>query len=178
MTSCTKQAPPPASEALVLTTKAQAGALDAAETYSGEVRARFESNLSFRVAGKLLTRHVHLGDEVEKGTVLAQLDPSDALTQQTAAQAQLSAAQGRLSFARQTHDRSVLEARDDLLARAELQQSESALTVARAELEQAQAQVKRARDQVAYTTLVADRSGLISRPCKRPQARMNARFSA
>src|SRR5688572_14618608 len=46
-------------------------------SFAGEVRARYETMLSFRVAGKLLARHVDVGDRVRKGQVLARLDQND-----------------------------------------------------------------------------------------------------
>src|ERR1041384_4663694 len=46
-------------------------------TFSGEVRARYETKLAFRIPGKVLSRRVDVGNPVKKGQVLAQLDPSD-----------------------------------------------------------------------------------------------------
>src|SRR3954466_13689804 len=45
--------------------------------YSGEIRPRYESNLSFRVAGKIVARNVEIGSIVTKGNALARLDPED-----------------------------------------------------------------------------------------------------
>src|SRR5450830_1768111 len=45
--------------------------------YSGEVRARIESRLGFRVGGKIIRRQAELGQRVQVGQVLAQLDPQD-----------------------------------------------------------------------------------------------------
>ena len=45
--------------------------------YAGEVRARIESRLGFRVAGKLVKRQAEIGQRVKPGQVLAQLDPQD-----------------------------------------------------------------------------------------------------
>ena len=45
--------------------------------YAGEVRTRFETTLSFRVAGKIIARPVEIGDRVRKGQLLAKLDTSD-----------------------------------------------------------------------------------------------------
>src|ERR1051325_427621 len=49
----------------------------AANNYTGVVRARFESNLGFRVAGKVAERLVNAGDAVIKGQPLLKLDPAD-----------------------------------------------------------------------------------------------------
>ena len=45
--------------------------------FVGVVRARYETDLGFRVAGKIITRHVNVGDRVHAGEVVAQLDPQD-----------------------------------------------------------------------------------------------------
>ena len=62
-------------------------------SYSGEVRARQEADLSFRVAGKVTQRMVDVGSQVQKGQTLATLDPTDANLQLNAAQAQLESSQ-------------------------------------------------------------------------------------
>ena len=64
------------------------GGADAAlSAYAGEVRAREESPLSFRVGGNLIRRNVDAGARVQKGEVLALLDPGDFALQAQAAQA-------------------------------------------------------------------------------------------
>ena len=50
---------------------------DSVMSFAGDVRARYETMLSFRVAGKLLARQVDVGDHVRKGQVLARLDQND-----------------------------------------------------------------------------------------------------
>ena len=50
---------------------------DTVMSFAGDVRARYETMLSFRVAGKLLARHVDVGDRVREGQVLARLDQND-----------------------------------------------------------------------------------------------------
>ena len=60
--------------------------------YSGEVRARYETNLSFRVAGKIVARNVEVGSTVRAGAVLARLDPEDQQLNTRSAQSQLEAA--------------------------------------------------------------------------------------
>src|SRR6478752_3598986 len=76
---------------------AEAGRADVA--YAGEVRAREESQLGFRVGGKLVRRLVDVGDRVHAGELLAELDPGDLQLQASATQAQLAAAQAELARA-------------------------------------------------------------------------------
>jgi multidrug efflux pump subunit AcrA (membrane-fusion protein) len=44
-------------------------------TLSGEIAARVESDLSFRLSGRIVERKVEVGSHVEAGEVLAWLDP-------------------------------------------------------------------------------------------------------
>jgi len=64
-----------------------------AEVYSGDVHARYESQLGFRVAGKIKARLIDVGAHVQAGQILAELDPLDLRLQVTSAQAGLSSAQ-------------------------------------------------------------------------------------
>ncbi|HEX5664748.1 MAG TPA: biotin/lipoyl-binding protein, partial [Xanthomonadaceae bacterium] len=72
----------------VLVARPQAGTDAATIAYAGEVRAREESALSFRVGGNLVRRLVDVGDVVRRGQILAELDPDDLRLQAQAAQAQ------------------------------------------------------------------------------------------
>src|SRR3546814_14807811 len=59
---------------LVVQAQAGEGALIA---YAGEVRARHEPELGFRIGGKIIARAVDVGDRVAAGALLAELDPDD-----------------------------------------------------------------------------------------------------
>ena len=59
--------------------------------YTGEIRARHESDLGFQVAGKLIARPAEIGANVTAGTVLAQLDPADEKVAVNSAQSAVSA---------------------------------------------------------------------------------------
>ncbi|MGN6111780.1 MAG: hypothetical protein ACTHOC_02005, partial [Luteimonas sp.] len=85
--------------------------------FAGEVRAREESALSFRVGGKLVRRFVDVGDRVRAGQVLAELDAQDLQLQAGAAQAQLAAAQGELARASADRARYAQLARQQLVSR-------------------------------------------------------------
>src|SRR5664279_680819 len=89
MQGCTSKAamPEPPRNAIVAHPQ-NADALTA-EIYSGDVRARFESQLGFRVTGKIKSRLVDVGAHVEAGQALAELDPIDLKLQVASAQAAL-----------------------------------------------------------------------------------------
>lgn len=130
--------------------------------YAAEVRARTESRLGFRVAGKMVRRHVDLGDSVKAGQVLAQLDPQDLRLGQEAARASLFAAQANFEQAQADFNR-FKELRDQgFISSAELERRDTALKAAEAQLVQARAQASVQGNQAAYATLVADAAGVVT----------------
>src|SRR5690606_6513784 len=74
-------------------------------SYPGEVRARHEPELAFRIGGKVTRRLVEVGDRVKKNQPLAELDPEDARLQLEAARSQVAAAEANLSLAQAERDR-------------------------------------------------------------------------
>src|SRR5262245_61858069 len=75
------------------------GKSDSAREFVGVVRARYESDLGFRVAGKIVTRVVNVGDRVQAGDVVARLDPQDLKLQVESAEAEFAAATSSLQQA-------------------------------------------------------------------------------
>ncbi len=86
-----KEAAPEPVRAVKLVTVGE-GQIESAQEYSGDVRARVESRLGFRVAGKITRREVELGQHVKAGQVLARLDARDYQLSADAARAQLASA--------------------------------------------------------------------------------------
>ena len=130
--------------------------------FAGEVRARTESRLSFRVGGKLLRRNVDAGSAVKAGQVLAQLDPRDLRLGQDAARAALVAAQANYNQTLADFRR-YKDLRDQgFISSADLERRDTALKAAKAQLDQAQAQASVQGNQAAYASLVADASGVIT----------------
>ena len=70
-----------------------------ARAYTGVVRARYETDLGFRVAGKIVERLVNIGDRVEKDQPLARLDPTDYGLAMESSEAELAAARSTLAQA-------------------------------------------------------------------------------
>lgn len=149
LAACSKQEAPPEPPRPVLSMLVgERGGDDAANTYSGELRSRFETQLAFRVAGKIIERRVDAGATVKAGEVLARLDPADTAPSATAAAAQLALAE---ADARRYRD-----------LRAQNFVSQAALDAKETALKSAQAQAELARNQNAYTTLVADAPGVVA----------------
>jgi len=162
LAACSREAATPAADPTVLADLPATAAAAGGGTYAGEVRARFESVLSFRVDGKILARPAHLGDRVKAGQLLAQIDPGDSTALAAAARAGLVAAQSRLVLAVQQRDRNAAQLKDDLVSRAEAEQSDNAFTIAQAEVEQRRQELAVAEHQAQYTELRADHDGYIS----------------
>lgn len=145
----------------VIVQKVTAGAIATRDVYSGEVRARYETDLAFRIAGKIAARPVDAGARVSKGQALARLDPQDARLAQDAARSQVAAAESDLVMARAELDRYA-----DLLAKRFISQSafdarQNASNTAAAKAEQMRSQAAISANQANYTTLTADADGVI-----------------
>lgn len=130
--------------------------------FAGEVRARTESRLGFRVAGKIVRRMVDLGDTVRPGQALAQLDARDLRLGEDGARAALSAAQADLD----RNEADLKRFRDlheqGFISSAELERRETELRAARARAEQARAQALVQANQATYAVLAADAGGVIT----------------
>ncbi|OLL30718.1 efflux transporter periplasmic adaptor subunit [Burkholderia sp. SRS-W-2-2016] len=146
---------------VALAVHADGQALQAA-SLPGEVQARYSTPLSFRVAGKIIERRVRLGDTVKNGEVVALLDPADAQKNAASSQAQLDAAQHNLVYAQQQLERDRAQAKENLIAPAQLEQTTNAYASALAQRDQAQQQAALAKNQLQYTTLVAGHAGVIT----------------
>jgi membrane fusion protein, multidrug efflux system len=130
--------------------------------FSGEVHARIESRLGFRVGGKIVARKVDVGMPVKRGQVLLQLDPQDLQLAQAQANAGLRAAQSNRDLALAELKR-YQELRDkNFVSQAVLDAKHSAWQSAQANFEQAQAAFKGQSNQAAYTTLIADVDGVVT----------------
>ncbi|SAI66188.1 HlyD family secretion protein [Bordetella ansorpii] len=159
---CGKSEAPPPAPRPVVAMPAQPDAQAPRVTLPGQIEARYSTQLSFRVGGKIIERKVRLGDAVKAGQAVARLDPADAAKNAAAAQAQASAARHQLEFARQQLNRDRAQAREQLIAASQLEQTQNAYASALAQRDSAAQQAALAKDQLGYTTLVADHAGVIT----------------
>ena len=146
----------------VLVARPGGGAAAALTAFAGEIRAREESPLSFRVGGNLVRREVDVGDRVKRGDLLAVLDPGDFRLQAQSAQAQVAAAQAEFERARAEQARYAALAKDQLVSRSALDTQTTALRAAEEQARAARAQLDVARNQAGYTELRAPRDGAIA----------------
>ncbi len=132
-----------------------------ASEYAGDVRARSEARLGFRVAGKLAARSAEVGQRVKAGQVLAQLDVNDYQLAEQAAQAQVQAATTQRDLAAADYKRYAALRDQNFISGAELERRDTTLKAAQATLDQALAQGRVQGNQRGYTTLVADKAGTV-----------------
>ena len=162
LTACGKEPAPqePVRAVKVLVVGASSATTDL--EFSGEVRARIESNLGFRVAGKVLSRPAELGQRVKAGQLLAQIDPQDYRANADAAEAQLVSAQINRDVAGADFKRYQDLHAQGFISAAELQRREAAYISAQAQWKQAQAQSSVQGNQSGYTRLLADGAGIVT----------------
>lgn len=158
LAGCSRKAPE--AEAAVPVIAQPVKAADGAVTarFPGDVHARYEAPLSFRMAGRLTARNVDPGELVKQGQPLAVLDPADPSLQPAYAKAALEAAEHRLLFATQQRDRDEAQFKQNLISQLQLQQTQDNYAAALAGRDQARQQYKLAQS----TTLVADHDGIIT----------------
>ncbi|MBT9098880.1 efflux RND transporter periplasmic adaptor subunit [Methylovulum psychrotolerans] len=130
--------------------------------YAGEVRARFETTLSFRVTGKILARPVEIGDRVRKGQLLASLDNSDFQLAVQTLNAQLKSAVADREFAKDDLVRYRELLNQKVISHTDFDRHQTAHTNAQERVAALEAQLKQTANQLNYTELTADREGVIT----------------
>jgi RND family efflux transporter MFP subunit len=130
--------------------------------FVGVVRARHETDLGFRVAGKIMTRTVNVGDRVRAGDVVAQLDPQDLDLQVASAQAELAAATSNLADAAAEEARYGNLKTRGAVAVADYDHKKAAKDEAVGRLERARRALDLAANQRAYAQLTVDADGVIT----------------
>jgi RND family efflux transporter MFP subunit len=162
LAACSRPAPPAepirAVKVVTIDLRETAGTLE----YAGEIRARVESQLGFRVGGKLLTRAVEPGQHVKAGQVLARLDPQDLKLATNAARAQLAAARSNRDLATADLKRYTELRNQGFIGAAELERRDAVFKAAQAQFEQAQSHLAAQGNQADYATLRADAPGVVT----------------
>jgi len=162
LSGCNTHAAAPETPRFALVAHPQGADATHAEVYSGDVHARYESQLGFRVAGKIRARLVDVGNHVEAGQALAELDPLDLKLQVASAQATVSSAQAARDLAQSEHDRYHALLDKHFISQTQFDTQVNTLKAAQAQVALAQAALAVARNQAEYTTLRADHAGIIT----------------
>ena len=129
---------------------------------TGEIQARIQSDLSFRVGGRVIERLVNVGDRVSAGQVLARLDPRQQQASLTAAEATVAAAEATLQQRSTNFERQKALLVQGYTTRRDHDLAEEAYRTALATRDAARAQLASARDQLSDTVLCAASAGLIT----------------
>ena len=156
----TAQQPAPARPVLVASV--HYGPQVADRSFVGTIRPRIESDLGFRVAGKVSRRLVEVGAVVEAGQPLATLDEADLTLQAEQAKAELGAATGVLAQASAAETRASELRQKGWSTDAQLDQAKASADEARARLNRAQQSVELTKNSLSYATLVADAPGVVT----------------
>lgn len=131
-------------------------------SYVGTVKPRYQSDVGFRVGGKIIARSVEVGSWTKKGDVIARLDPSDFELALAAQDAELAAAKVSRDETAAALERFRVLFRDGHVSRSALDQRQSAAAEAQSRVDRAERNVELARNQLAYTTLVSDSDGIVT----------------
>ena len=163
-----KTAPAPRSERPVQVQRVAFESKDASREFVGVVRARYETDLGFRVAGKIVTRVVNVGDRVRAGDVVARLDPEDLTLQVESAEAELAAATSSLAQAAADLERYTTLKGEGYASIADFDRKKAANDEAEGRLERAKRALDLARNQLGYAELKADADGVITATMAEP----------
>ena len=160
--ACSKPAPPPEDVRPVRVTTLAVDSAGERLEFSGDVRPRYESQLGFRVGGKIVERKVDVGATVKRGDVLMRLDPQDLRLAETQARATLRAAETERDLARADYKRHVDLRKQNFVSQAVLDTKQSALKAAQANVDAARAGLRGQANQSNYTNLAADADGVVT----------------
>lgn len=136
-------------------------ASESSREFTGIVAARVQSDLGFRVGGKVVARYVNPGQTVRRGQPLMRIDSSDLTLANQAADGAVAAAQARArqTSADEVRMRGLVEA--GAISASAYDQAKAAAAEARAQLATASAQARVTRNQAGYSVLVADADGTV-----------------
>jgi RND family efflux transporter MFP subunit len=129
--------------------------------FTGIIAARVESNLGFRVPGKIVARHVDDGDHVEAGQPLMRIDDTDLRLALRAKRNAVAAARATVVRTESDERRYASLLDDGWVTRQRYEQAKAALDTARAQLDAAEADARVAENEAAYSVLVADADGTV-----------------
>ncbi len=131
-------------------------------TYSGVIAPRIESQLGFRVAGKIVERFVNVGEQVKAGQKIARLDEVDLKLAENSARASVQSAKARVDVAKDAFDRAAYLLPKGFIAKAVYDQRKLDYDAATAAYTSAKDQLDQAANATSYALLVADKDGIVT----------------
>ncbi len=162
LAGCGKPAPSTPQARAVRTVTVERGAEGETVSLTGQVRAKDEVSLAFRLDGRIIERPVNVGDVLKAGQVVARLDPQIQQNALRTAQDNLASLEAVLTQARLTFGRQQELLRDGWTPRAKFDEAQQMFLTAQAQVDSAHAQVRIAQEQLGYTVLSADAPGVVT----------------
>ena len=129
--------------------------------FAGTVQAKVQAALGSRVAGRLVSRSVHVGDLVQKGDVLAVLDATAYELAVRSARAELSSAEATLASAVANQERQKTLLQSNAAAKAAVESAEQSREAADAGVTRARTALVKAEEQLSYTRILAEFDGVV-----------------
>ncbi|VTS04772.1 efflux RND transporter periplasmic adaptor subunit [Tuwongella immobilis] len=145
----------------VVVTQAERQPLTAPQSYTGVIRARYETDLGFRVGGKVTSRRVEIGQLVAPGQILATLDPEDYELAVRVAEADVAAAEAEAKVAAQEEARAKSLLQSKAISSSEYDSRLSLSEATRERREKAKRSLQLAKNRLEYCTLTADSAGVV-----------------
>lgn len=162
LSACSKEEPPPEPVRPVLFIEVKPQVQESLGRFAGNIAARYESTLGFRVSGRIAQRSVDVGAQVKKGDLLAVLDPTDQQNQVRSTQGDLARVEAQLINA-QANARRQHELFDrGVGAQAALDVAVTDLKTTQSSYDQAKAAMQQAKDQLSYSELRADHDAVVT----------------
>ena len=162
LTACSKEQPKKVEIRPVRVTLVQHALSGDTISLTGQIQAKDQINLAFRIGGRLQERNVTVGDPVTPGQIVARIEPQDFQNALRSAEADLASAQAVLANAQATEGRQSELLSKGFATRVQYDQAEQGLKTAQAQVESAQAKLQNARDNLAYTDLKSDVAGSVT----------------
>lgn len=135
---------------------------DEARSIPGVIASKTQVTMAFQTLGRMINRHVDIGDVVREGQLLAELAIEDLAATTRAASAAVDAAEVQLSTARTTYERTRQLARRNVASDAQLEQAQRSLAAAEAAARQAQSELIQAQDAESFAKMTAPYAGVVS----------------
>jgi len=149
-------------EPLVQTQKISVDSSTNMSTYAGNVRGRYEKEMSFQVTGKVLTRKVQVGDKVHAGELLMVIDPKDIVQQVNQNTAKVNSAHAQLVLAQANLQRYQALYEQAAVSASTIDQYQANYDAAVAAYQEAVAASEQGKNSLSYTELRADSDSVVS----------------
>ncbi|MGA0530819.1 efflux RND transporter periplasmic adaptor subunit [Hansschlegelia sp. KR7-227] len=130
--------------------------------FAGTIQPRYQTDRGFQVLGRIVARHVDVGDLVKAGQKLAENDPLVYQLAVRSGEAELARARSELDRAAAKRERTASLVAQRISSQADLDSADQARDAAAASVRQAEASLVKSREELRYTTLIADADGVVT----------------